>query len=296
MIMDSSYGHTGGVADAAVITEGALKGFVSISPTWGGMDIDSLTEICRQAYTEEEYQSLLMEERIRCGDEHSKVVPMDMGGYQVPYGVTFITSQSPVLTMSRTSIRVNPQVHRRFEDCEFIEVLFHPILRMLVIREADGTSGNDYRWDCGRRILNIPAMAFCKAVYQKMDWIMSFRFMFRGITRERDGERMMAFYLDEPQILPDKKTKEEYNLENGKAPIQYIPYHNAEVAQGKKADEAAADFGLSVTARKYRDKLINGITGDDIRKKPVLVVNPILEDLPDRKEINHELEVLLASM
>ena len=129
-----------------------------------------------------------------------------------------------------------------------------------------------------------------------MDWIMSFRFMFRGITRERAGERIMAFYLDEPQILPDKKTKEEYNFENGKAPIQYIPYHNAEVAQGKKADEAAADFGLSVTARKYRDKLINGITGDDIRKKPVLVVNPILEDLPDRKEINHELEVLLASM
>ena len=293
--MDSSHGYTGGVAGSSVISDGALKGFVSISPSWGGIDMESLSAICRAAYTEEEYGKLQVEERIRSGKGGSSVTPIDMSGYQVPNGSVFMNRQTPALTMTERSIKINRKVHEKLGDCPNAEFLYHPVLKMLAIREAGEVSENAIAWNTeGRRLMHIPASAFCRAVYEIMDWIPAFGFRFRGITRERDGAKVMVFYLDEPQILPDKAAKEACGSDGGPA-VKYIPYHNAEV-NGNENNSAGKTFGLPVAARRVRDKLIGNISGQDIRRKATSVVNPMIGDIPDRDKIRHELDALAATM
>ena len=166
---------------------------------------------------------------------------------------------------------------------------------MLAIREAGEVSENAIAWNTeGRRLMHIPASAFCRAVYEIMDWIPAFGFRFRGITRERDGAKVMVFYLDEPQILPDKAAKEACGSDGGPA-VKYIPYHNAEV-NGNENNSAGKTFGLPVAARRVRDKLIGNISGQDIRRKATSVVNPMIGDIPDRDKIRHELDALAATM
>ena len=295
LIMESSHGYTGGVAGSSVITDGALKGFVSISPSWRGIDMESLSAICRAAYTEEEYGKLQVEERIRSGKGGSSVTPIDMSGYQVPNGSVFMNRQTPALTMTERSIKINRKVHEKLGDCPNAEFLYHPVLKMLAIREAGEVSENAIAWNTeGRRLMHIPASAFCRAVYEIMDWIPAFGFRFRGITRERDGAKVMVFYLDEPQILPDKAAKEACGSDGGPA-VKYIPYHNAEV-NGNENNSAGKTFGLPVAARRVRDKLIGNISGQDIRRKATSVVNPMIGDIPDRDKIRHELDALAATM
>lgn len=296
LIMDSCHGYTGGVAESCVIKDGALKGFVSISPSWGGIDMGSLTAICRAAYTEEEYGRLELEERLRSGKEGSSIAPIDMAGYQVPNGSVFMNRQTPALTMTERSIRINRYVHARLGGCPYAEFLYHPVLKMLAIREAGEEDGNAVAWNTeGRQVLHIPAAAFCRAVYENMDWIPSFGFRFRGITRERDGAKVMVFYLDEPQILPDKSTKAAYAAEGGCAELMYIPYQNAETGNNE-IRTAIKDFGLPVTARRYRDRLIGSMSGQDIRKRATPVENPMIGNIPDRTQIRHDLDILVATM
>ncbi len=295
LIMDSCHGYTGGVAGSRVIMDGALKGFVSISPSWGGIDMESMSAICRAAYTDEEYGALQVEERIRSGKGGSSVTSIDMAGYQVPNGSVFMNRQTPALTMTDRSIRINRQVHERLGNCPYAEFLYHPVLKMLAIREAGEASENAVAWNTeGRRLMHVPASSFCRAVYERMDWIPSFGFRFRGITRERDGAKVMVFYLDEPQILLDKAAKEACGNDHG-SEVKYIPYHNAEVkSAGNNA--AGETFGLPVAARRVRDKLIGNISGKDIRRKATSVVNPMIGDIPDREKIRHELDALAATM
>ena len=295
MIMNSSYGHRGGVAEVSVIPEGALKGFVSISPSWGGMDMESILQLSVDVYTPEEYKELERESKLLSGEESARVIAMGLHGYQVPYGAVFINNQMPTLTMSRQSFRFNRKVFERLPGCTHIELLFHPVLKMLAVREANDDNPNAFQWRDGDSLtMKICATAFCKSVYQVMDWIESFRFRFRGISREKGGRHIMLFYLDEPQILPDKATVEQYKIGQDAALLQYIPCHNHDLEQD--AVQNTGRIGGPLSVRKHRDRLINSLTRTDIEKPGTPMENPLIGKIPSREEIQKELNDLVASM
>lgn len=56
-MMRASRYKFGSVPDVYVIDSGALKGFVSISPTWSGIDNRAFQDISRQVYNEDEFAS-----------------------------------------------------------------------------------------------------------------------------------------------------------------------------------------------------------------------------------------------
>ena len=73
-MMRASRYKFGSVPDVYVINEGALKGFVSISPTWSGIDNQAFQDISRQVYEDEEFEVLQREANILSGKEHSNVL------------------------------------------------------------------------------------------------------------------------------------------------------------------------------------------------------------------------------
>ena len=299
MIMASGCHYDGGITDVAVIESGALKGFISISPTWAGINNYALLEICKSVYTENELNALEHLANIQSGKEQSKVLSMKLTGYQVPRGVVFMNNFTPSLTISSKHLKFNKYAYEKLGNCEYVEILYHPIMKTIAVKASNENNPYAYQWgEFSAKNSKISAKAFCGAIYEKLDWIKNYRFKFRGITRTRDSSSIMVFYLDEPQILVDRKTKEKYKTEKETA-IQYIPYHNFEIGMEENNEENTYyvnEICMPIELRNERDRMIDTIKKSDIDTFSTVVSNPMIGDIPSKEEIQAELDELLLTM
>ena len=208
-----------------------------------------------------------------------------MAGYRAAPGIYFLNKNMPALTITRNNLKFNKVCHERLNHCECIEILYHPILNMLVVRAADTEMTNAVCWETDGKIINIiGAKYFAKAIYDNMQWIADYRFKFRGITKERGNSVLLVFYLDEAQILIDKTLKETDDIYSA---VRYIPYKVQET-------ENTEAFGLEL--HRERDKIINSLNEADILAKGKIVMNPMIGNLPSRDEIQAQLSELIAAM
>ncbi len=299
----------GGVPEISVIDKGALKGFVSVCPAWEGINNDTFTKVCQEVYTDEDFDQLTHDARVMSGEEHSSVLSLELTGYEVPRGVSFLTRNNPSLTISTKGIRFNSVSHQRLGHNQFIEILYHPILHVFALRSCDGCHPNAIRWetDDGKEITTLSANAFAKAIYDKMEWARKYRFRFRGLTRERGNGRIMLFFLDEPQILVGKRELITANVSGQPICVQYIPYKEltacTEMAAGETANVYAypdswerSHIGVSYALQKRRDLLVDMLTEKDITEKGVIVEDPMIGPIPTREQVLDEIDQLLKSM
>ena len=78
-------------------------------------------------------------------------------------------------------------------------------------------------WDETKKSgLQLCTSAFSNAVYDKLDWMRKYKFRFRGVTRVRGGERIIFFFLDEPQILVGKDKKNLDAMDTSDSTVKYI--------------------------------------------------------------------------
>ena len=295
--------------DISVISQGALKGFVGISPTWSAINAETFQKVCRDVYSEEEYSKLQQDARILTGEEHSNVLSFQLSGYEVPHGVYFIGRNTPTLTISPRHLQFNKAARERFGHCTHIEVFYHPVLQALVIRPCSKDNPNAFLWESedGVAINHLSTAAFSQSIYEDQSWIPTYRFKFRGITRKRGNSKMIMFFLDEPQILVGKRSKDTV-FDATTSSAQYIAYKVSDgesETQPIQADGIVRAYpdewrdtriGMTYALRKRRDSLVDLITESDIAVNGTAVENPIIGSLPTKEEVAEELNQLLMSM
>lgn len=319
MVSASTGRLEGGVAELSVIPDGALKGFVSVNPAWSGMDYKSLLEVSQNAYLEPELQELYRMLRIWAGKEHGTVVPIDMSGYEAPYGIFFLNQGMPSLTVSPKKMRFNKACHEKMGFCSHIEILYHPILQTVAIRAAEPGNVNSIRWvnDKGKPVGGITTAALAGIIYGSLHWKREYQFRFRGITKVRGQARLMVFALDEPQIIVPKQYRDSITQPaadgNGVAGPCYIAYktgasesekereregegNGMAAVQGYPQEWRKNRIGLQYALRKQRDKAFDAVTEGDIQRIGITAENPLIGHLPSREEIVNELQELLVSM
>ena len=292
-----------GVSDLAVITEGAFKGYVSISLGWNGVDNDTLHKICRSVYEPEELHIIEREARILAGEEHSNVLSMAFNGCEVPLGVYFLNKHMPSLTITPKSIKFNKAAHQRLDYCEYIEMLYHPVLKSIIIRQSREGTTNAVRWvkEEGTPIPQFTSRALAEAIYKNMSWKPELSFKFRCVTKERNGTKIMIVSLEEPQVLVDKAAREKLNIQDDGQPVQYIQ-HTVTVAENDTSFSARVQrwhstrFGISYSLKKRREAVLDSITGADIQQAAQIVDNPLIGKIPTREELADELDELLMCM
>ena len=296
-----------GVMDLGVIEQGGLKGFVSVCPTWGGVDSKTFYDVCSSVYTEDELQKILEEALIITGQEHSKVLSMDFTGYEVPRSAYFITRSVPVLTITTNKIQLNKVCHERLGNCMYVEMLYHPILQALIVRECDADNLNAVKWEDidGKQDFNFTAKAFCNAIYEQLLWIRDFKFKFKGFMRERGGKKILFFFLDEPQIQVAKRKKLDVVSIGSNTGATYIQYKRGEEQEEIKTDDAifaypdtwrGCGIGMSYDMKKRRNKLADVLTATDILEQSKVVENPMIGELPTKEEVLEELDKLYKAM
>ena len=302
-MMRASRYKFGSVPDVYVIDQGALKGFVSISPTWSGIDNQAFLDIARQVYEEEEFVQLQREANILSGKEHSNVISMSLNDYRVAPGVMFMSRSDPQLTFGKRSLKLNGVCRERLGQQKYVEFLYHPVLEVIAVRSSDATNPNAVAWDDSKgSAMQLCTGAFSGAIYDKLDWMKKYKFRFRGVTRVRNGEKIIFFFLDEPQILvgKDKKRLDAADTTDGTA--KFIPYKESgtdgsAVASGVAYPENWREhFGISYEIKQKRDRVIDGLSAADIRNRGTMVINPFIGVIPSRAELEDELEDLYMAL
>lgn len=304
-MMRTSRYKFGSVPDVYVIDEGALKGFVSISPVWSGIDNQAFQDISRQVYDDEEFIQLQREADILSGKEHSNVISMMLNDYRVPPGIMFMSRSDPQLTFSQKSLKLNGACRERLGMQKYVEFLYHPVLEVIAVRSCYATSPNAVLWDDTKgSALQLSTSAFSEAIYEKLEWMKKYKFRFRGVTRVRDGEKIVFFFLDEPQILVGKD-KAKIDAADGTDNLaKFIPY--------KENEEAVADighvsavaypdkwqdhFGVSYEIKQKRNAVLDAVSSADIRNRGTKVANPFIGAIPPIGELLDELEQLYEAM
>lgn len=168
-MMRASRYKFGSVPDVYVIDSGALKGFVSISPTWSGIDNRAFQDISRQVYNEDEFCELQRRANIMNGRTHSNVVSMTLNDYRVAPGVMFMTRSDPQLTFSQRSMKLNAVCWEKLGQQKYVEFLYHPVLEVIAVRSCNATNPNAVLWDETKKSgLQLCTSAFSNAVYDTL--------------------------------------------------------------------------------------------------------------------------------
>ncbi len=302
----------GGVPTIHVVGQGALKGFVRVTPGWNGVDAFMFDEVSKSVYIDEEIAEMEQFLQIQNEEAHSNVLSMQFAGYHVPYGVYFLNGRSPSMIISQRHIKFSKACHDKLGGCKKVEILYHPLVQMIAVRACEDDCEHGFSWVDGKGdpVQDIPAAAFTQAVYDKQNWIKSYRFRFRAVTRCRGDAKVLLFFLDEPQILIGKKQREALNFSVDNEEInnvRYVAYRNMGNEEEHIDDIvvpmtayphewALYGIGVSYGMRKKRDSIADMMTEADILENGIEVDNPLIGVLPSRADIRNELEQLLLSM
>lgn len=306
LVAASGKGLKNGVPQMRVIDKGSLKGFVSICPSWSGVDDEAFQEVTRSVYNAQEYEVVGQEAKILSGNAHSNVEYMQFSQYEVPYGVFFINRNTPTLTISPKSICFNSASHNKLKHSQYVEILYHPVLKTIAIRACDINHPNAIVWESsGREIMTLHTNAFTDAIYERTTWNRYYRFRFRGVPRERNHSMIIFFFLDEPQILLGKKARKHHCDDPG-TQTKHISYTEgtSDMERLKKGELVYAypdawnqnRMGISYQLHRRRDQLINTISRADITEIGIEVENPLVGSIPSQTEVMEELDQLLLSM
>lgn len=309
MVAASGRALKGGFHDLHVIEHGALKGFISVCPSWGGMNSQTLQDICTSVYDDDEYDVLIRKARILRGEEHGNVDSLVFHNYEAPPGVYFMNQKTPSLTISKKSLKFSKSCVDRFTMHTHVEVLYHPVYQVIALRgcSADTPNAVPLRKADGKLNTTIVTNAFTATIYEKMEWITRYQFKFRGISRERGQSHIMFFFLDEPQILLSKTERRKFEDTNASEEdsVRYIPYKlqtEIQIAEDNVFHVAYPEkwgghrIGISYGLREQRSKLFSSMTEADLGIDGTAVLNPLIGYIPDRYELEDEVEQLLLMM
>ena len=253
-----------GVQDIVVIQQGALKGFVGTHPNWSGINAESIRSLCLNAYLPEEVVELNDMTEMRSGKKPDMALLSD---YLTVSGTCFINQSSPVITISKNEIRFSKACHTRLDDCEHVELLYHPILQVVILRKSNHGFSTTMRWRDDNDVHSaFSARAFSGLVFQTLNWRRNCRYQCRGICRGQGNAKFLIFELDESRILTGKNQYEQENCL------------------------------MNLKCRLYRSKWVQSITVSDVMESGQVVENPMIGAIPSRNEVQRELDDLLMSM
>ena len=172
-----------------VVRSGLLKGFIPVNRAFGG-------------YEAEHYVQAALNTAEREKTEETKIT--DFPGLQVARIQEFGHAQLASLIISNRAMAFNKECINKMPDTEYVEILLHPIEKLIVIRPADKKNLNAVKWrkikNGKLQVNNVFCSAFAKIIYTLMDWSPIQRFKFLAICQTKGEESVLFFDLKEPEF------------------------------------------------------------------------------------------------
>lgn len=209
IISNAKYGHKGFLPELKIITDGALKGFVTINPRWAAFKVQDYLSASNSVCTEYDKKECAIEIKAQSGD-------FDLRKFEVARSQFFDTTHKLCVTFSVEGIQFSTECIRKFDKILFIEMLVNPNEKLFAIRPCSKEIRNAIQWAKACNNINHPRNISCAAyintLYELLGWHPDYKYRVRGIRRQKDNEMLMIFDMKETEILISQNKDENKSI------------------------------------------------------------------------------------
>ena len=195
LIQNAKYKNRGFLPSLHVIENGVLQGFVPINPRWSAFTKEDYIKACETVVP----ASFSIDEESMYPERREFI------GYEVARGQFFNCGGHQTVTISNKSLTFGIDCIRKFKDCHFVELLVHPVRKMLAVRSAKKEDRNAIQWAALSNSKTTPrpasGAAFLPTLFQIADWKEEYRYKLSAVFHEREGVAILLLDLTEPEII-----------------------------------------------------------------------------------------------
>ena len=199
LIHNAKYGNRSILPGLQVIHEGLLKGYVIINPRWGAFTPEDYFRASASAYEDEEIPSVPKEVKVAVNSGE-----FDLRGYELARLDFFDTANTPFISMYGQKIKFSSECFRRMPGIMQVEILIHPTMRKIAVRQAMPDNRNAVVWatkmDKRLKGRDIPCAAFYKTIFEVIGWDAGKRYRIYGTSVQDGAESAMLFDANEPGV------------------------------------------------------------------------------------------------
>lgn len=229
MMDQSKYGFRKAIPELNVINSGVLKGFVQINPYWMGFTENDYLDACHSVLTDADYLNPIITIKRFKGD-------LNLENCQVSRGQYLSSTYKISVNISYKRIRFSAKAVESMDNKTRVEMLYHPLYSLLVVRIAQKGEKHSVKWatyDGNKyRPNHLRGNSFCPMLYTLNEWNPEFSYTLSGYIKEQNGQKILLFYADEPEIRIREGEKEKIAL---KAEWQhgFGDYYNQYIAKSE---------------------------------------------------------------
>lgn len=194
LIANAKYGNKGFLPELHVITDGVLKGYVSVNPRWA-----SFKSLDYHTASSSVYDAPAPEKpvEVQSGD-------FDMRGYEIAKAQFFDTSHIS-MTITPDYIKFSTEAVRKFKKCITVELLIHPGKAQIAVRPCTTENRNNVQWARLHNGLYIPRQvsgsAFIPTIYELFGWNNAYKYRLIGIYRQKEDSNILLFDIRDTEVL-----------------------------------------------------------------------------------------------
>lgn len=291
LISNAKYGNKGLLPELKVISDGVLKGFVSINPRWAGFKETDYTNASSSVYDKTEQPSPQSDQiEVQSGD-------FDLRGYEIARSQFFDSTDRVTVTFSSGEIRFSCSAVRKL-DSVLVELLIHPAKQVFAVRTADKECRNAMQWSKKRNgkynPREISGTAFLPTLYSLLGWNLDCRYRITGVKRGRDNDTILLFNLSEHEILiPNDMVGTLPDTDTSVKPFTDIQRKNVRAYPPDWADTFGSNFYSHSQAQELAGFSTKG--SPDISNAPVTYQNSDIQ-VTSKDEIEKNIEQIMSDM
>jgi len=137
--------------------------------------------------------------------------PFSYDGYQIVRREMFARIREPAAVIRKDSITFNTACINGLEDTVYIEIMINANKHSIAVRRCDKDNRDAQRWCVDRpdkrRTRKIGSTRFTQRLYELMNWSDKCRYKVQGERKELSDGTVYFFYLDQCEIIFEKKKK-----------------------------------------------------------------------------------------
>ena len=137
--------------------------------------------------------------------EERKDSGFDLSGYEIVRAQFFSTRLNPAMTISEEKVTFNTACLKKFENVEYVEILFNSVEKCIAVRPCDKDDINAVKWGTIRNgkwaVLPKSCKGFSESLFDLMNWNDECKYRFRGQYSKENNEQILLFDLEEPEVI-----------------------------------------------------------------------------------------------
>ena len=148
----------------------------------------------------------------------------DLSGYEIVRAQFFSTRFDPAVTISSGKIAFNTACMKKFENVEYVELLFNSVEKCIAVRPCEKSNVNAIKWGTIRNgrwaVLPKSCKGFSEPLFELMNWDSDCKYKLRGQFCGNSDEQLLIFELEEPEVFVQEYVDEQHIDSSVEAPSE----------------------------------------------------------------------------